>query len=58
MTPGGTNLSSIQHVVVLQEIQAELVSRQFPAGRSAIPGTAGPAPVTDAALASYIRANA
>jgi phospholipase C len=42
----------------LQEIQAELVSRQFPAGRSAIPGTAGPAPVTDAALASYIRANA
>ena len=42
----------------LQEIQAELVSRQFPAGRSAVPGQAGPAPATDAALASYIRANA
>ena len=42
----------------LQEIQAELVSRQFPAGQSAIPGQAGPAPATDAALASYIRANA
>ena len=41
----------------LQEIQAELVSRQFPAGRSAIPGTAGPAPATETALANYIRAN-
>ncbi|HEY9241269.1 MAG TPA: alkaline phosphatase family protein [Streptosporangiaceae bacterium] len=41
----------------LQEIQAELVSRQFPAGQSSIPGAAGPAPATDAALASYIRAN-
>ena len=42
----------------LQEIQAELVSRQFPAGQSAIPGQTGPAPATDAALSSYIRANA
>ena len=42
----------------LQEIQAELVSRQFPAGVSPAPGAAGPAPVTDTALASYIRANA
>jgi phospholipase C len=42
----------------LQEVQAELVSRQFPAGKSSIPGAAGPAPATDAALASYIRANA
>ena len=42
----------------LQEVQAELVSRQFPAGVSPAPGKAGPAPVTDAALASYIRANA
>ena len=42
----------------LQEVQAELVSRQFPAGVSPAPGTAGPAPVTDAALSSYIRANA
>ncbi len=42
----------------LQQIQAELVSRQFPAGRSAIPGTAGPAPATETALASYIQANA
>jgi phospholipase C len=41
----------------LQEIHAELVSRQFPAGRSAIPGTAGPAPATETALANYIRAN-
>ena len=41
----------------LQEIQAELVSRQFPAGQSAIPGEAGPAPAPGAALASYIRAN-
>ena len=42
----------------LQEVQAELVSRQFPAGVSPAPGKTGPAPVTDAALASYIRANA
>jgi phospholipase C len=42
----------------LQEIQAELVSRQFPAGVSPAPGAAGPAPVTDTALASSIRANA
>jgi phospholipase C len=42
----------------LQEIQAELVSRQFPAGVSPAPGLAGPAPATDAALASYIRAHA
>jgi hypothetical protein len=42
----------------LQEVQAELVSRQFPAGVSPAPGKTGPAPVTDAALASYIRAHA
>jgi phospholipase C len=42
----------------LQEVQAELVSRQFPAGVSPAPGKIGPAPATDAALASYIRANA
>ena len=42
----------------LQEVQAELVSRQFPAGVSPAPGETGPAPVTDAALASYIRAHA
>ena len=49
----------------LQQVQAELVSRQFPAGRSPetggpgpAPGRIGAAPVTDAALASYIRANA
>jgi phospholipase C len=42
----------------LQEVQAELVSRQFPAGVSPAPGKTGPAPVTGAALASYIRANA
>lgn len=42
----------------LQEIQAELVSRQFTAGVSPAPGVATPAPATDAALASYIRANA
>jgi phospholipase C len=42
----------------LQEIQAELVSRQFPAGVSPAPGVTGPAPATDAALASYIRAHA
>jgi phospholipase C len=42
----------------LQEVQADLVSRQFPAGVSPAPGKTGPAPVTDAALASYIRANA
>jgi phospholipase C len=42
----------------LQEVQAELVSRQFPAGVSPAPGTAGPAPASDAALSSYIRANA
>jgi phospholipase C len=29
-----------------------------PAGVSPVPGAAGPAPVTDTALASYIRANA
>jgi phospholipase C len=42
----------------LQKIQAELVSRQFPAGVSPAPGVAGPAPATDAALSSYIRAHA
>ena len=42
----------------LQEIHAELVSRQFPAGVSPAPGLAGPAPATAAALSSYIRANA
>ncbi|HEY8046776.1 MAG TPA: alkaline phosphatase family protein [Streptosporangiaceae bacterium] len=42
----------------LQQIQAELVSRQFPAGVSPAPGVAGPAPATDAALSSYIRAHA
>jgi phospholipase C len=40
----------------LQEIQAELVSRQFPAGRS--PETGGTAPATKDDLAQYIRANA
>jgi phospholipase C len=39
----------------LQQIQAELVSRQFPAGRS--PGTGGTVPATKDDLASYIRAN-
>jgi phospholipase C len=42
----------------LQEVQAELVSRQFPAGVSPAPGKTGPAPGTAAALASYIRAHA
>jgi len=42
----------------LQEIQAELVSRQFPAGVSPAPAVSGPAPATGAALSSYIRANA
>ncbi len=117
MTPGGTNLSSIQYVVVLMlenrsfdhmlgflysgsgnvspaghsfdglsgteanspssgppvtvfKIEPSTPNAYFMPGadpgegymatnsRSAIPGTAGPAPVTDAALASYIRANA
>src|SRR5580704_8402998 len=39
----------------LQEVQAELVSRQFPAGVSPAPGKTGSAPVTEAALSSYIR---
>jgi phospholipase C len=42
----------------LQEIQAELVSRQFPAGVLPAPSVTGPAPATGAALSSYIRANA
>ena len=46
------------HPSHLQEIHAELVSRQFPAGVSPAPGLAGPAPATAAALSSYIRANA
>jgi len=37
---------------------AAVSSRQFPAGVSPAPATAGPAPVTDAALTSYIRAHA
>jgi phospholipase C len=40
----------------LQEIQAELVSRQFPAGRS--PETGGTAPASKQELHNYIEANA
>ena len=38
----------------LQRVQAELISRQYPAGVGAPPGVAGPAPASGADLASYI----
>jgi phospholipase C len=38
----------------LQEVQAELISRRYPAGQSGIPGVTRPVP-TERALASYIR---
>ncbi|MGP7996250.1 MAG: alkaline phosphatase family protein [Streptosporangiaceae bacterium] len=52
--PSGPGPSAAQPAH-LQQIQAELVSRQFPAGRS--PETGGSAPATKAELASYIEAN-
>ncbi|HTT54845.1 MAG TPA: alkaline phosphatase family protein [Streptosporangiaceae bacterium] len=53
--PGGPGPSAAQPAH-LQQIQAELVSRQFPAGRS--PETGGAAPATKQELAGYIETNA
>jgi phospholipase C len=39
----------------LRQVQAELVSRQYPAGQSAVPGVAAHVAASDADLATYIR---
>ena len=41
----------------LQEVQAELISRRYPAGQSSIPGAAAPA-FTETGLRSYIHSHA
>jgi phospholipase C len=42
----------------LQRVQAELISRQYPAGQSTVPGVAAPAAASDADLATYIHTHA
>jgi hypothetical protein len=42
----------------LQRVQAELISRQYPAGQSAIPGAQAPPAPSAAALTAYILSRA